>query len=93
MTLSVWFRLSKGKPLDSCYRIDLIVEDLVVVELKAVEKSLSVHEAQVPTYLRLTGAQLGLLINFNVAKLTDGVKRLLNPQRRTYIGGEIDSAV
>jgi GxxExxY protein len=81
----------KGQELDTCYRIDLIVEDLVVVELKAVEKTLPVHEAQVLTYLRLTGAPLGLLINFNVPKLTDGVKRLLNPHRRTFTGGEIDS--
>lgn len=83
----------KGQMLDSCYRIDLIVEDLVVVELKAVEKTLPVHDAQVLTYLRLTGSPVGLLINFNVPKLTDGVKRLLNPHRRTYTGGEIDSVV
>ena len=61
------------------------------LELKPVEKTLSVHEAQVLTYLRLTGAPVGLLINFNVPKLTDGVKRLLNPNRRMFTGGEIDS--
>jgi GxxExxY protein len=70
----------KNVRLDTSYRLDLIVEDLVVVELKAVERLLSVHEAQVLTYLGLTGCPAGLLINFNVPKLVDGVKRLLNPR-------------
>jgi GxxExxY protein len=61
------------------YRVDLFVEDLIVVELKAVERLLSVHDAQLLTYLRLLNAPAGLLINFNVARLMDGVKRLLNP--------------
>ena len=68
----------KGVALDVSYRVDLIVEDSVVVEVKAVERLLSVHEAQVLTYLRLTGSPVGLLINFNVAKLMDGVRRLFN---------------
>jgi GxxExxY protein len=67
--------------LDTKYRIDLIVEDAVIVEVKAVEQLLQVHQAQVLTYMRLTGCPAGLLINFNVARLIDGVKRLLNPRR------------
>ena len=69
----------KGIALDTSYRIDLIVEDLVVVETKSVERLLAVHQAQVLTYLGLTGCPAGLLINFNVPKLVDGVKRVLNP--------------
>ena len=80
----------KGDTLPSFYRIDLIVEGLIVVELKAVDHVLPVYEAQVLTYLRLTDCPLGLLINFNVAKLTDGVKRFVNPGRRRFIGSEID---
>jgi GxxExxY protein len=80
----------KGDTLQSFYRIDLVVEGLVVVELKAVDHLLPVHEAQVLTYLKLTGCPLGLLINFNVAKLTEGVKRLINPGRRQFTGSEID---
>ena len=69
----------KGVDLGTSYRVDLIVEDRVVVEVKAVEIVLPVHKAQVLTYLRLTACPLGLLINFNVAKLLDGVYRLVNP--------------
>jgi GxxExxY protein len=71
--------LYKGMELDAKYRIDLLVEDLVVVEAKAVDCVLPVHQAQVLTYMRLTGCPAGLLINFNVPKLIDGVKRLINP--------------
>jgi GxxExxY protein len=70
----------KGITLDAKYRIDLLVEDLVVVELKSVDRLLPVHQAQVLTCMRLTGCPAGLLINFNVAKLIDGVKRLINPR-------------
>lgn len=69
----------KGIALDTSYRIDLIVEDLVVVEIKSVERLLPVYQAQLLTYLALTGCPAGLLINFNVPKLVDGVKRVLNP--------------
>ena len=72
----------KEAVLGAAYRIDLIVEDLVVVEVKAVERLLAVHQAQVLTYLGLTRCPAGLLVNFNVAKLTDGVKRLINPRTR-----------
>ena len=70
--------LYKGVQLDANYRIDLLVEDLVVVEVKSLECLLPVHQAQVLTYMRLTACPAGLLINFNVAKLSDGVKRLIN---------------
>jgi GxxExxY protein len=65
----------KGVHLDCGYRIDLIVEDAVIVELKAIEKLLPIHEAQLLTYLRLSGKHVGLLINFNVKLLTDGIIR------------------
>lgn len=61
--------------LDCGYRIDLIVNDHVVVELKSVQEILPVHEAQLLTYLRLTNKRVGLLINFNVAVLKNGIKR------------------
>jgi GxxExxY protein len=68
----------KSLPLDASYRIDLIVENLIIVELKSVERLLPVHGSQVLTYLHLTNCPAGLLINFNVPKLTDGIKRLVN---------------
>jgi GxxExxY protein len=68
----------KGAVLDASYRIDLIVEDRVVVEVKSVLTLEPVYQAQVLTYLRLTGCPVGLLINFNVPRLMDGVKRLIN---------------
>jgi GxxExxY protein len=65
----------KGLQLDCGYRIDLIVEREIVLELKAVEKLLPVHEAQLPTYLKISGKHIGLLINFNVPLLTQGIIR------------------
>lgn len=73
----------KGNALDADYRIDLIVEDLVVVEVKAIASLLPVHQAQLLTYLRLTGCPVGLLINFNVPRLMDGVKRLIRASAQT----------
>ena len=70
----------KGKPLDTSYRVDLIVEDCVVVEVKSVMAIQPVHHAQILTYMRLTGCPAGLLINFDVARLMDGVKRFVNPE-------------
>ncbi|SPF31244.1 conserved hypothetical protein [Syntrophobacter sp. SbD1] len=64
--------------LDCSYRIDLIVSDTVVVEIKAVETILPVHEAQILTYLKLGGWSIGLLINFNVPVLKDGVRRIVS---------------
>lgn len=65
----------KGIDLDAGYKIDLIYEKRVVVELKAVERIIPVHEAQLITYLKLTGIHVGLLINFNVPVLKDGIYR------------------
>jgi GxxExxY protein len=64
--------------LEAGYRVDLLVEDCVVIELKSVEMLNDVHIAQTLTYLKLSGCKLGLLINFNVVKLVDGIKRLKN---------------
>ena len=61
--------------LDCGFRVDLLVEDKVVIELKAVEKLQPIHEAQLMTYLRLADLPVGLLINFNVPRLTDGIIR------------------
>ena len=64
--------------LDAGYRVDLLIEDTVIIELKAVEKVSKLHEAQLLTYLKLAKKQLGLLINFNVLKLVEGYQRLAN---------------
>jgi len=68
----------KEVKLDAGYRIDLLVCGKVIVELKSVEALNDVHSAQVLTYLKLSGCKLGLLINFNVVKLVNGIKRLVN---------------
>jgi len=65
----------KGLKLDCGYHLDLIVHEEVVVELKCVERVLPVHEAQLLTYMQLTGKRVGLLINFNVPLLTKGITR------------------
>jgi GxxExxY protein len=65
----------KGVDLDAGYVIDLVYDKRVIVELKAVERIIPVHEAQLLTYMRLTGIRVGLLINFNVPVLKDGVYR------------------
>ena len=67
----------KGRSLGE-YRLDLLVEEAVVVEVKAVERFDPVHEAQLLTYLRLTGKRVGLLINFNRRLLREGIKRLVS---------------
>jgi GxxExxY protein len=69
----------KHSRLEASYRVDLIVEDLVIVEIKCVDVISPIHKAQVLTYLRLSAIPVGLLINFHVAKLMDGVRRLINP--------------
>ncbi|MCB9420673.1 MAG: GxxExxY protein [Ardenticatenaceae bacterium] len=66
----------KGVQLDVGYRLDLLVGGLVVVELKAVEKFAPIHEAQMITYLKLTNCKLGLLLNFNVRLMKNGIKRV-----------------
>ncbi|HEY3265388.1 MAG TPA: GxxExxY protein [Armatimonadota bacterium] len=65
----------KGERLDCGYRMDVVVEDAVVLELKCVECITPLHEAQLLTYLRLSGLKLGLLLNFNVAVMRDGISR------------------
>ena len=67
----------KGVHVDAGYRLDLIVEKRVLVELKAVERLAPVHTAQVLTYLKLTGLRVGLLMNFNADVLRDGIVRLV----------------
>jgi GxxExxY protein len=64
--------------LNCGYRIDLLVEERIVVELKAVEFLNEVHLAQILTYLKLTNCKYGLLLNFNVVRMTDGIKRVVN---------------
>jgi GxxExxY protein len=59
------------------FRIDMVVNDLVLIEVKAVERILAVHEAQLLTYLKLSGKPLGLLVNFNVPVIKDGIRRLI----------------
>jgi GxxExxY protein len=80
-------RVEKQKPLplvykdvklDAGYRLDLLVEGKVIIELKSVESLNPVHVAQVLTYMKLSGCKLGLLMNFNVLRVVDGVKRLVN---------------
>jgi GxxExxY protein len=68
----------EGEKLDLGYRIDLLVENLVIVEIKSVEAIHPVHEAQLLSYLRLSGKNVGLLINFHVARLKDGIKRMVD---------------
>ncbi len=69
----------RGQTLDIGYRLDLLVEEKVVVEVKAIERLKPVHQAQLLSYLRLTGCKVGLLINFNVKRLVeDGLKRIAN---------------
>jgi GxxExxY protein len=67
----------KGILIDCGYRLDVLVEDLVILELKAVEKLDRIHEAQVMSYLKLSGKHVGLLINFNVLQLIKGLKRIV----------------
>ena len=68
----------KGLHLDCSYRIDLLVEDRVLVELKSIERIPPIHSAQLLTYLRASNKPIGLLINFNVIVLKDGIKRIVH---------------
>ena len=72
----------KGVSLTQALRLDLLVEDTIVVELKSVEVVLPVHKAQLLSYLRLTNRELGLLINFNTPQLKNGVHRVVNSHRK-----------
>lgn len=68
----------KGVKLDCGYRMDMVVNNSVIVEIKAVDCLAPIHSAQLLTYLRLTGMHVGLLMNFNIPMLKDGLKRLVN---------------
>ena len=68
----------KNVKLDCGYKIDLVVEDLVILELKTVERFHPIHEAQLLSYLKLDEKKVGLLINFHVPVLKDGIKRVVN---------------
>ena len=80
-------KLEKQKPLpliyeeiklETGYRVDLIVENKLIIEIKSVEALNDVHLAQIMTYLKLSGCKLGLLINFNVVLIKDGIRRIIN---------------
>ena len=68
----------KGRVIDAHLRLDFLVGGKLIIELKAVEMVTGVHEAQLLTYLKLTGCKLGLLVNFNVQRATDGIHRKVN---------------
>ena len=68
----------KGIHIDTAYRLDLLVENEVIVEIKSVSGLVNIHTAQLLTYLKLTNLKLGLLINFNTTKVTQGIKRVVN---------------
>ena len=68
----------KEVKLDAGYRVDLLVENKVIVEIKSVDSLADIHMAQILTYLKLSGCKLGLLANFNVRQLKDGIKRVIN---------------
>jgi GxxExxY protein len=67
----------KSVRLDCGYRLDIVVQDQVILEIKTVERLLPVHEAQMLTYMKLSGIRTGLLLNFNSAVLRDGIRRLM----------------
>jgi GxxExxY protein len=68
----------KGVRLDCGYRLDVVVDERLILELKACDSLLPIHEAQLLTYLKLAGIEVGLIINFNVAVLKEGIKRISN---------------
>lgn len=68
----------KGVELDCGYRLDIVVENTIILELKSCERIESIHEAQLLTYLRLSGLHLGLILNFNVPVMRDGIVRIVN---------------
>ncbi|HEY2170299.1 MAG TPA: GxxExxY protein [Candidatus Angelobacter sp.] len=70
--------LYDGLRLDAGFRIDLLVEDTIVVELKCVDTLLPIHKAQLLTYLRLSNKPIGLLLNFKVVRMREGIQRILN---------------
>jgi GxxExxY protein len=67
----------KGIRLDCGYRVDVLVEDKLIIELKSVDSIMNIHQAQLLTYMKLSGIKIGLLINFNVPRLKDGISRFV----------------
>ena len=78
----------KGKLIDIGYRVDLLVEGIMVVELKSVERLLPIHSAQILTYLKLSDLKVGLLINFNAQKIKDGIRRFINTREASNLGSK-----
>ncbi len=73
----------KGKKLGKTYRIDILVENKIIIEVKAVEYLMDIHTAQLLTYMKLTNCQVGLILNFNVPSMRKGIKRVVrnyNPE-------------
>jgi len=68
----------KGRRLDCGYRLDIVIENKIITELKSIEKIEPIHKAQLLSYLKLSGQKLGLLLNFNVSVMKDGIVRLVN---------------
>ena len=68
----------KGIKLDCGYRVDLLIDNTIIVELKSADKILPIHEAQLLTYMKLSDITIGLLMNFNVKYMKDGIKRMVN---------------
>jgi GxxExxY protein len=89
----------KGEQVDCGYRLDIFVDECLILELKCVEQLLPIHTAQLMTYLRLSNTKLGLLVNFNVPILKQGIKRVVNglpnrsPSRSSRLSGESDRMV
>ena len=73
----------KSVRLDCAYRLDLMIENRLIVEIKSVERLMPIHEAQLITYLRLANLPVGLLLNFNTNILKNGIRRLIHPHRLT----------
>jgi GxxExxY protein len=78
----------KGVKLDCGYRMDIVVENKIIIEVKAVENLLPIHEAQVLTYLKLSGLRLALLLNFNCPVLKKGIKRFISGFEKPQISCE-----
>ena len=68
----------KGKRLDCGYRLDIVIDNAIILELKACEAIIPIHKAQLLTYLKLSGLHLGLILNFNVPVMRDGILRMVN---------------
>lgn len=75
----------KGRVIEGAYRIDVLVEDKIILELKAIEKIEKIHKAQLLTYLKLSNKELGLLINFNVELLKSGISRVINTANKNSV--------